>query len=203
MPQFITAQCVDTFIKANHTTWNYGITNSLELSANGGGGFWARGLITSDVSSIPTNATVVSASLSVKTKSGSAAGVLIGAYNGLKAWIEGLKNGDVANAGEPTWSHRLYDTVAWNASGGTAGVDYAAVKDGEVEAAADATRYSITLAAATVQAWVDNAANNFGLWLIRTDTQAAMTIHSLQAAAEADRPTITVGYTVPLKSGLF
>ena len=191
------AGSADGSMAANHVTWNYGTTAYCELNASGGGGFWKRTLMSFDISSIPATEIIVSASLFFTSRSGSAAGNIVGVYAGLNAWVEGTMNAAQAGANEPCWNAREADgaggvTTAWGAAGGLAGTDYVAVAEGTVETVADATEYTVPLSTTLVQNWVTTPANNFGLWLLRTEANAASSIYSNNDAGAGNHPMLKV-----------
>src|SRR2546430_1822156 len=86
-----------------------------------------RGLIAFDLSAIPTNATVMGATLSmfVSTPHQQTVTIDISLHKALHAWGEGASNaGDPGGMGaqaavnDATWLHTFYDTIFWTAAGG-------------------------------------------------------------------------------------
>jgi hypothetical protein len=118
-------------------------------------------------------------------------------------WGEGLSDaggeegaGIAAEPGDVTWRHRFYDATLWTTSGG------------DFEAAASAQQsvgniglytWSSPQMTADVQSWVDSPASNFG-WIVIGDESTFATakrFDSRENATAANRPRLTVYYTVP------
>src|SRR5688500_15196346 len=90
----------------------------------------ARGLFRFDLSSIPTNAVVQSATLTFNLTIGrpDSLGNPHAMHRMLKSWGEGTKGGNTgtaATAGEATWNHSSLPTK-WTSPGGAPGTDFVA-----------------------------------------------------------------------------
>lgn len=187
------AGCIDTVLYKFAVNNNSGQGTVLTLQP----ATW-NGLIRFDISSIPTNAKVEDAELFIKSYDQSAAGKIVEIYNGLVEWIEGTKAYAVCDIGEPCWNWREYNTVAWGAVGGLAGTDYEAGSEDSMDVAADTTWYSIHIPI-MAQLWVNDPANNFGAWLLRTDAGTYNRMCSAQFATAASHPILTVTYSLSSK----
>lgn len=164
-----------------------------------------RGLLRFDTSSIPTNATITSVTLTLHVGSvGSGGGNVINLHRVTKDWGEGPSGvtqggggGSLSADNDATWIHRFYSVAnpasapTWTTPGG----DFSAV----TSATTLATQPVITTAAmaADVQAWVTNPSANFGWALIGDEgtAKSAIQISSREASA-AFRPALSVTYDV-------
>ncbi|MDX2149041.1 MAG: DNRLRE domain-containing protein [Planctomycetota bacterium] len=160
-----------------------------------------RALVRFDLSQIPTNATIenVTVRLVPDRLSGPPSPISLHALTA--DWGEGNSNanmqegtGATAEPGDATWTFAFYETVPW-AIGGEF--------DPDVSAAATitlpiATTFSGPGLVADVQGWVRQPATNFG-WMLRGDesrARSSVRFVSRDSANAANRPTLTVTYTV-------
>ena len=164
------------------------------------------------VGHIPTNAIINSAVLTTTLQTAPASNLTIGLYRMITQWGVDLTNEGVsenpATGGQASW-RRSFDfngaggDVTWAGGGNISAVDYAAVETTYNVLAADApgTVYNINIPI-MVQNWVSSDANNAGL-IMRT-TAGSFNIwanqHSQEAVVAANRPYLTVDYTVPSSS---
>jgi len=168
-----------------------------------------RGLMKFDLSSLPANAQVLSASLqlylSFTQDPGSNA---VSLHRALASWGEGTSDasgqevgGAASTTNDATWLHRFYSSVFWTAPGG----DFAPT-------ASASTTVGITLGfynwsssgmTADVQAWIDDPGANHG-WLLRGNEAAIRSqrrFDSRQGATAGQRPQLTVTYTLAAPTG--
>lgn len=183
------------------------------LTGAAGGETRRRAMIRFDLSAVPPGATLSSASVSLTITKQIAQDFNFGLHKLTADWGEGT-----SNAGEPgglganrttndaTWIHRFFSTttpVSWAALGG----------EGNYISTASATRpvgYFLSepiqtwtggTLLADVQSWLSTPSSNFG-WMLRGDAAeeaepyTAMRFASRENATVADRPKLTVSYTV-------
>lgn len=191
----------DTHIQEYITNRNTGGNNELEVGRYLGGTATddKSALIKFDLSSIPSSATITSATIELtltNTRNGTPT-KSFGVHKVTKAWGEGTKtgiDGATATTGEATWSYSAYST-AWTAAGG----DYTATPtDTQAVAANIGGKYSWDIAS-MVQEWVANAATNQGMIFVEVSPQSTVNgtkdFGSKEHATAASRPKLTVTYT--------
>ncbi len=130
-----------------------------------------RGLVAFDLNSIPANATVTAATLSLfLTKMGPVAPGNISVNKMSRNWGEGSSNagtpgghGAPAQTNDATWLHNFYNTSFWTTPGGDFSATHSATAFVEIEGIYHMWSGSGLLA--DVQAWVANPASNFG-WVV-------------------------------------
>ncbi len=123
----------------------------------------------------------------------------------LAPWGEGPSNGGDAGVGAPaqagdsTWSHRVWPNQAWAQRGG----DYDAAASGAAQVSgwpAPVVWNSTPALVADVQRWVDDPSANHG-WLLRGDeviTQNATRLASREIGDTQARPRLRVSWLTPL-----
>jgi hypothetical protein len=167
-----------------------------------GGNLLRRGLIAFDLTSIPPNATITDASLSMflsMTAQGDPAAVSLSKV--LQDWGEGASDagapggqGVQAAAGDATWLHNFYNLGFWATPGG----DFSPTISASTTVATVNTAYTWSGSGliADVQAWVSNPTGNFG-WVIRGNeivTGSAQRFNSGENSSNP--PQLTVMYRV-------
>jgi hypothetical protein len=161
-----------------------------------------RGLIAFDLTSIPANATVTGATLSMflsRTHSGSEE---ISLRKVLRAWGEGASDagdpggfGVQAEVNDATWIHTFYNTSLWTTPGG----DFSAT----VSAATTVSNVNATYTwsgsglLADVQAWVSNSTTNFGWVILGNETNAGGAQRFNTRENTNNPPQLTVTYQLP------
>ena len=163
-----------------------------------------RALVGFDLASIPADAQVNSATLTLRlTKSADAGAATVSLHRALASWGEGLSHapgsegeGTFAMAGDATWSHRFYDTQFWTNPGG----DYAPAASSAITVGTSGTFYSWTGAglAADVQSWITDATANNG-WFIVGDEARERTAKRFDTRKHTDptrRPRLVIDYTL-------
>ncbi|MFA6456511.1 MAG: T9SS type A sorting domain-containing protein, partial [Bacteroidota bacterium] len=120
------------------------------------------------------------------------------------AWGEGTSvassgggQGGAASTNDVTWTHRLFDTQNWSSPGG----DFSSVVSSSVSISGLGTYEwpSTAQMVADVQGWLNDSSVNFG-WIIIGDevhNQSAKRFDSRTSLTEANRPVLTVGYSIP------
>lgn len=167
-----------------------------------------RALVKFDVSSIPANATITSATLTLNLTQSISFGDTQRVHKVLAAWGEGASTtgsteespggrGAAAQAGDATWLFRLFPGTAWAAAGG----DFVAAASASTTVDGEPGPFSWTGAslAADVQSWLVTPASNFG-WMVRGIEGGGLNAKryaSSENPDEALRPVLSVSYTVP------
>ncbi|MEM6297864.1 MAG: LamG-like jellyroll fold domain-containing protein [Bacteroidota bacterium] len=171
-----------------------------------------RGLLQFDLSSIPADAVITSASLSmtvIQRGGGSPDATfnlhrLIDNYN----WGEGVKvspggrnnnRGAAATAGEATWNNFQHPSSAWNSVGLGAGTDYAMMPTAGVTIST-AVRYEWTGLSNDIQYWIDNPSENGG-WLLKDATESNGGTAS-QFDVNTNLPVLTITYQTSTATAL-
>ncbi|MDO8587988.1 MAG: DNRLRE domain-containing protein [Armatimonadota bacterium] len=162
-------------------------------------------IIAFDLSLIPTNAVINSATY----------GVYLTEYNGGttitdyklsrvqngKAWNEGSGAYPVASTGDVTWNSQQHGVAAWATAGATGGAD---IDLGTSQtwgiAAFSGTGFRTFNVASWVQDWVSGAQQNNGMLMwggIGTGSGNYYWAAMSEEATVANRPYLTIDYTVP------
>jgi hypothetical protein len=152
-----------------------------------------RGVIAFDLTSIPANATITAASLSLTvSKIGPAPGPgNISLYKLLRDWGEGLSNagspggqGAPSQTGDATWIHTFYNTGFWTTPGG----DFSPTVSATTLVPGLGTfTWSSSGTIADVQSWVSNPATNFG-WIVIGDEVTAASAAQLRSRESGTSP---------------
>jgi hypothetical protein len=165
-----------------------------------------RGLIMFDVagSGIPAGSIITSSVLRLYNVSNTIQiDCEVKLYRLLKNWGEGTSSvsqdsgGAPATTNDATWLHNFYPSSFWTNPGG----DFSGIVSASLMVSRKAGFYSWTSEqmAADVQFFLDEPANNFG-WIIRADEtldRDKKYFASLQNSTVANRPLLTVTYTLP------
>lgn len=194
----------DTSLTENAPTLNLGRSSLILLS--GAGSSHRKGLLRFDCSVIPTNATCISATLTltlvtVTTVNGTVTLYSVATANSV--WIEGTKNNTLAGAGEPCWNALAADgaggvTTAWAGSAGlsTINTDYESAALGSfsiLTTHAVGTAYATSLTPARIQSWFGAVNTNYGL-LVTFNAAAFPNLATKEHATIAYRPKLVVVY---------
>lgn len=158
-----------------------------------------RALIAFDFSSIPANATVTSATLTMRlSKRGPQIPGDISLRKALANWGEGASDagtpggtGAEAAPGDATWIHTFFDTAFWTTPGG----DFSSTPSAStaVEALGDYT-WSGSGLVADVQAWVSNSATNFGWAIIGNESTPASAARFASRENSSSPPQLSVTF---------
>ena len=198
------AGALDTYIRQNDPTFNYGVSTPLLIdSDNPSGGlldnsallYWA-------ISSIPAGSTIQSASISVNVTNATVApGYDL--FEMAQAWVEGTQNG-AAGTGA-TWN--TYDgTNAWPGGAGAGGAGTGSrnttVLGSAVPTALGSYNFSLNASGLTVlQSWVNTPANNKGFMMWAGTTTDGLGVDSKEATTVENRPKLTITYCQPADIG--
>jgi hypothetical protein len=215
---------------ANHDTTIF--QNNVSNSAGAAPGIFAgtngavsprRGLISFDLSSIPTNATITGVQLTLTVGqiagsggSGGTSTETIGLFASTRAWGEGTTGasssiggggqGSAANPGDATWSSAAFQQTAWTTPGG----DFDPTASASLLLAGATPGVSFTWLStpqlvSDVQGWLDTPTTNFGWELINADEHDATTFDafysregmSVAGVTANQLPELQVTFTVP------
>ncbi len=166
----------------------------------------SRALIRFDLSTIPTNAVVTSATFTLRVVKVPTAppSSSFGLHRVLKSWQEGTKGSAGPNQGAPagtnetTWKARSTPTVLWTVPGGSAPDDFSATVSASHQLAGTGsyTFASTPELVADVQAWLAAPDANFGWILISTSENIVKTARRIgNREDKANSPTLVVEYT--------
>lgn len=170
------------------------------LASKNAGGLLRRGLLKFDLSSIPTNATVQSATLSLYNVEVTNSATL-SLHRASASWGEGTSlaagnedAGAPSTTGDATWIHRFYPGTNWTSVGG----DFAGTASASATViGAGSYQWSGAGLTADVQAWVNDPGANSG-WVVRGKESGAgnalKRFESRQSADPTRRPKLVVTY---------
>jgi hypothetical protein len=156
-----------------------------------------RALLKFDVAgAVPAGATVVFASLIMKTNKGPSGGAVgsFSLHRLLMSWGEGLSAagssgaGATAMPGDVTWVWREFESLGWgeqHAGGSFANAASAATVTGTWESTDGAIR--------DVQAWLDDGATNHG-WIIVGDEDDEQSVRRFDSREGMTAPVLTIAY---------
>ncbi len=169
-----------------------------------------RALMKFDIAgSIPAGSAITDVKLTLNLSMSQSSDVPVTIHRSLKDWGEGTSDagdpggmGALATAGEATWLHTFWDTQFWAGAGGVPGSDYVGAASATAmvgDTLGSCTWVATPLLIADVQSWLDNAAGNFG-WFIIGDESANMTakrFDSRENPTVRNRPLLHIAYTPP------
>ena len=136
------------------------------------GGNVRRALIHFDISTIPSDSTITSVTLTLQVTRTTAPAIDISLHRALADWSEGPSDpggnegaGATAAAGDVTWTFQTHDIAAWSVPGG----DFAAPSATSSVAGTGSYSWDQTATLVVdVQLWLDDPTANFG-WLVIGD----------------------------------
>lgn len=179
---------IDTYINQSSPTLNYGTTTT--LLSNGSGSAGKKILIKFDISSIPANSVILSATL--KLHASSVPGSPTASIFPLAAsFFEGSQNGVAPSAGQDgsTWNLRNANgSVAWSGGAGNPGIG---ALDSAVSVVFGSIAFNVTTSVDQMYRGV--IANNG--WLISsTNTAGDIIWSSSDSATSSERPQLVITY---------
>ena len=161
-----------------------------------------RALLAFDLSSIPTNATITAATLTLEcTKVGTNSAIDISLRRLSRDWGEGASDapgeegaGTGAVTGDATWTHAFFNTVPWSTAGG----DFSGTASATTSVGVGgAYSWSGSGMVADIQAWVADPASNFG-WVMMGGEGTDRTAKRFASREELGAPPrLQITYTVP------
>jgi len=167
-------------------------------------GLIRRGVLEFDLTIIPSNAVINSASLSLTVIDipGGAQNGTAAIHLALSEWGQAGSNGNGQGApsetNDATWIHRFFDTIAWNNPGG----DFMPVAS--ATAPFDDQSTSITFSSSTdliadITTWIQDSNDNHGWVLLGDETNNGnvRSFASLEHTTLENRPSLHIEYTVP------
>lgn len=186
----------------NATSDNSG-GNVTNFAGNTGANGIRRLLIRFDLSTIPTNATVQTATLQMSiVKSAPTAPVVSHSIHKVtNSWVEGTGTGTGGGGmiviGAASWAYRETATLAWT----NPGCDFVGTESAvtSVGTGVQTVAWSGAGVVTDVQGWIANPSTNFG-WVIRGQegtAQSARVYASAEEPTASLQPVLTVNYTVP------
>jgi cysteine-rich repeat protein len=198
----------DTYMNSGNTkgAYNYGGATTIQLNPyykSGGNDQYRAPLIRWDLSSIPSDATITSASLTFYVATGETA-YTYNLYHLRRSWIEGTGDGSAASTTSASWNKYdgantwgtsgaanttsdRYDTNLWSAVAS----DFGVTGDKTFNLNADGV--------SVVQGWIANPTNNFGLTMQNYSGTAtgSWIAASRENTSGYTKPTLNITYTVP------
>ncbi len=197
----------DTSLMQNDPTKNFGGNTNLHAGFRRLGGE-ARGLVQFDLTGLPTNAVINSASLTltvIKTPDG-AVNSTFELHRILQSWGGGDNAGTLADVGEATWNERMASLAGWTVPGGQIGTDFDATISGSLSM--NENRAYTFLSASDddllrdVQGWYANPGMNYG-WMFMSTTTDPTSIRSFAALENGtDVPVLTLNFTLVPEPGV-
>ena len=180
----------DTMIRDAAADTNYGTEDHFQVGELKGGAFVDRALVKFNLATIPTDATINTATLRLYDVAldGSDNNRVMSVYRVLRAWVEG----------EATWNHYA-GTSDWGTVGcanTTSDREAGAIGTVNMPATEVEQYYEITLTASKVQEWIDGTLTNNGVLLqMATETDD---LHKFSSnAAASNKPQLVIDYTLP------
>jgi hypothetical protein len=163
-----------------------------------GSGLKRRGAVAFNLSTIPANATITAASLTMNLARGNGGSTPIELHRFTKAWGQGASSGGPqggpSTPNDVTWIHSFYSTSFWSTPGGDFAPAVSSVQNADFSGAV--IWPSTPQLVADVQGWVANPASNFGLILIGDESNLA-TAKEFNSRENNNGPLLTVNFTVP------
>ena len=163
-----------------------------------------RALVQFDLSSIPSNSVIDSVKLTLNMSKTTSGASTVMVHRLTADWGEGTSDagggeggGATATTNDATWIHTFFNSATWASAGG----DFVGTASASASVAGNGayTWGSTSEMVADVQAWVNDAAQNFG-WILIGDEetpQSAKRFDSREHPTAANRPTLTVHYSQP------
>jgi hypothetical protein len=164
-----------------------------------GGGRFRRGVIAFDVSgAVPAGATITGASLTMHLSLTNTGAHDVSLHPLLKDWGEGTSAsgggaGASSTSGDATWIHTFYPTGFWDTPGGDFAPKPVATTNVSVP---EFYTWSSAGLVASVQAWLDDPATNFGWAIIGDESffQTAQGFDSRENSDSTERPVLTIEF---------
>lgn len=180
----VTGVTTDAEIWSEFPDNNHGNVDHFSLDGDG----IEIGLLQFDISSLPSTATISSATLAISTLDSSAAGVVV-IHRLQEQWDEGSLDNQL---GAVSWNDRR-PGIPWTTEGAGDGTyDPVELASFTLDGSSP-TRYQVSLPVAAVQAWLADPSTNAGLRLSQVDPDHTH-ITSSEATLVDHRPALIVEY---------
>jgi hypothetical protein len=158
-------------------------------------------LLRFDLAGVPTDATIISATLRIVVVSTSIkAADNFDLCRMLKGWGEGAQSGLPAAAGESSWNARVAPGSPWGAGGGQADVDFVAVPSCTATIAGPGSTNDFSSAGMVddLQFWLNQPEANFG-WILLASGELPGTGRQIgsRESSVTNSPVLELHYTVP------
>jgi FtsP/CotA-like multicopper oxidase with cupredoxin domain/plastocyanin len=163
-----------------------------------------RGVLSFDVSTLPTNAEILDVELRLYCNSNVGASFPITLQRLSQNWGEGTSQatggeatGVPATTGDATWLHTFYNTQFWNIPGGSFSSTISATTN--VNALNTSFTWSSEQMKADIEHWREMPSMNYG-WVIRGDevtTNNPKRFASRHTETIAQRPVLKISYIIP------
>ena len=195
----------DNAIYADNTNNSNGAGDFFFAGRNGGNSS-RRGLISFDLSSIPSNAVIDSVTLNlVVSQASSGVAADIGLHRLISDWGEstsdapgGEGGGTSAASGDATWDFAFFDNTAWTTPGGDFLGNASATTVVDVNGSYS---WSSPGLIADVESWLANPTSNFG-WIIIGDETAASTSKRFNSRSNgSNNPGLVIEFSVVPEPG--
>jgi hypothetical protein len=183
---------------------NFGAENLLECGANGVGQP-GRALIQFDLGSIPANAVITDAQMTITVTNvppgdqhAGPANSDFGLYAMLVPWVAGTGGtikGAPAQLGETTWDERLAGIAGWGQPGGQIGTDFSNSPSTSTSIGTVTGSYTFGVTPqmlSDLQSWLSDPSTNFGYMMISDGESTPGT------ARRFDATTLEVTYSIPV-----
>ena len=181
----ITGTLIDTRLHAGLPTWNFGTSGTGLVNTT------QAIMMAVDLSTYGGN-TAILAKFGIHISSGTYP-IDIGWHRVLVEWIEGARTG-IAITGEPSWNDRAVPN-AWNTAGCQGdGTDRQATPEGSAQITASNPDYALDMSLPTVQAWLDNSADNHGI-IIPNVASGQIFVRLSEYTTTTDIPYFYMEYT--------
>lgn len=116
----------------------------------------------------------------------------------LKDWVEGTKDNTLASTGETTFNNQFHPATPWGTAGCLQdGVDRQTAPEGSATITGLNSDYHLNMTIVTVQAWLDDAANNNGILDEAPNNVASKLVRWRSSeSVEGNKPYFYMEYTV-------
>jgi cell division septation protein DedD len=184
---------LDTLMQSDNPTTNFGTNTILNIGEHNAATSTNRSLLKFDLSSIPNNAIINSATLSLwQSAEDSNNAETLRVYRSLRAWVESQATWNVFSTGNN-----------WGSAGGYGGADsdtaqLASREFSATEANGEKQFVFEASGLAALQSFVNGSATNNG-FLLKADNELNDLYHfrSSDWTTAAERPKLVIDYTVP------
>ena len=154
-----------------------------------------RALMAFDFSSIPADATITSATLSLTVGQTHGVAQSMSLFRVTQDWGEGTSSGSgsgaAATTGDATWVHRFFNSSTWNSPGG----DFVGTPSATTAVSGfTGQSWSSAQMASDIQAWRANPSTNFGWVLIGNETTPLTAYEFSSRESAGSGPSLSVTY---------